>query len=67
MASSSFEAIAAPIATNNSEFLGNITSLSFNFSVFINLFRSSDKKLNGPPKNATSPFIGLPQASPLIV
>ena len=34
------------------------------FSIFNDF---PDKKYKGPPKNATFPLIGLPQASPLIV
>ena len=37
------------------------------FNVRINAAFSSDKKCRGPPRNATCPRIGLPQASPLIV
>ena len=33
----------------------------------VNLFLSSERKWRGPPKNATCPLIGFPQASPLIV
>jgi len=32
-----------------------------------NLFLNSGKYVNGPPKNATFPLIGLPQANPDIV
>ena len=58
---------AAPIATYNSEFLGIIYSPSFKFKVSINLFVSPSRKCNGPPKKATFPRIGFPQANPLIV
>ena len=59
--------IAAPIATYNCEFLGVIYSPSFRFKVSINLFVSPSRKCNGPPKKATFPLMGFPQASPLIV
>ncbi len=58
---------AAPIATYNSEFLGIIYSPSFKFKVSINLFVKPSRKCSGPPKKATLPRIGFPQASPLIV
>ena len=36
------------------------------FKVRIKAFRSSGKKCSGPPRNATFPRIGLPQARPLM-
>ena len=63
-----FSAIkAAPIATKYLEFSGKITSSGFRSRVSINLFRSSDMYVSGPPKKATFPLILCPQASPLIV
>ena len=61
------ETSAAPIATKSCGCSGKIISLGVNDNVSINLLRSSDKKNNGPPKNATLPEIVLPQASPPIV
>ena len=64
---SSRESRAAPVATKRWASSGTIISSSFKFRVLINLFLSSERYVRGPPKNATLPLIGLPQASPEIV
>ena len=53
---------AAPRATNICEFSGEIISSSLKFKVSTNLSFSIGKKWRGPPKKATFPLIGLPQA-----
>ena len=61
------ESRAAPLATKRWASSGIIISLLVKFNVWINLFLNSDKYVKGPPRNATFPLIGLPQARPLIV
>ena len=58
---------AAPAATKSWLSSGTIISSSLSFSVTINLWRSWSKKWSGPPKKATFPRIGFPQARPEIV
>ncbi len=62
-----FEARAAPVATKSWEFSGKTTWSSLSPSVSMNLFLSSERKYKGPPRKATFPLIGLPQARPLMV
>ena len=64
---SSSESKAAPVATKRWASSGIIISPSFSSRVSINLFLNSERYVSGPPKNATFPLIGLPQARPEIV
>ena len=58
---------AAPIAANKWELSGSTTISGDSFNVLTNAFFSSDKKCNGPPRNATRPLIGFPHAIPDMV
>ena len=58
---------AEPIAANKWECSGATICSSSNFKVRINAFFNSGKKWSGPPRKATVPRIGLPQARPEIV
>ena len=58
---------AEPIAANKWECSGATICSSSNFKVLINAFFNSGKKWSGPPRKATVPRIGLPQARPEIV
>ena len=53
---------AAPSATKICEFSGEIISSSLKSKVSTNLSFYIGKKCRGPPKKATFPLIGLPQA-----
>ena len=67
-AASDFSArYAAPMATKNFAFSGNMTFSSFRERVSMNLFLSSERYSRGPPRNATLPLIGCPQARPDII
>ncbi len=66
-ASSCFAFIAEPMAANRWEFSGAMISSSVSFSVRMNALRSSGRKWSGPPKKATFPRMGLPQARPEMV
>ena len=57
----------APFATSKCAFSGTIISSFVKFRVCMNLFLNSDRYVSGPPKNATWPFMGCPQANPEIV
>ena len=57
----------APFATNKCASSGTMVCSGVKCSVSTNLFLNSGKYVSGPPKNATFPLIGLPQAKPLIV
>ena len=58
---------AAPSATKSCGLSGTIISSSSKLRVSINLSLSCVRKYRGPPRNATLPVIGLPQANTLIV
>ena len=58
---------AAPAATKSWESGGATISSSFNSRVVTKRWRSWSKKCSGPPKKATLPRMGLPQARPEIV
>ncbi len=60
--SNSFDAIAAPIATNTWEFSGTIKLFSSSPKVSLKRSANSDKKCSGPPSKAMLPRIGLPHA-----
>ena len=64
---SSFASKHAPLATNKCASSGTIVCSGVKCNVSTNLFLNSGKYVNGPPKNATFPLIGLPQANPDIV
>ena len=57
----------APLATNKCASPGTIVCSGVKCNVSTNLFLNSGKYVSGPPKNATFPLIGLPQANPEIV
>ena len=58
---------AVPYAANKWECSGKSAVSSVKCSVSIKRCRNSERKCKGPPKNATCPLIGLPQASPAMV
>ena len=64
---SSFDERAEPIAAKRWESSTSTTASPSRPSTSINLAFNSVRKCNGPPRKATLPLIGLPQASPLIV
>ncbi len=64
---SSFALSAEPIAANRWESAVSMMCSSSSFKVRMNAALSSERKWSGPPRNATWPRIGFPQASPLIV
>ena len=62
-----FTFIAAPIAANKWECSGAIICSSVRWSVRIKASFNWSRKWSGPPRKATLPRIGLPQARPEIV
>ena len=59
--------MAAPVAAKRWEFSGSMVVSSVSFSVRMNAALSWGRKCSGPPKNATWPRMGLPQARPEMV
>ena len=66
-ASHAVSSSAAPIAAKRCEFGGSMVVSSVSFSVRMNAALSCGRKCSGPPRNATWPRIGLPQARPEMV
>ena len=58
---------ADPMAANRWEFSGAMICSSSSFRVRMKAAFSSERKCKGPPKKATCPRMGLPQARPLMV
>ena len=59
--------MAAPTAANRWEWSGAMMASPFKFRVRIKASRSSERKWSGPPRKATLPRMGFPQARPLMV
>ena len=55
------------MAAKRWEFSGSTVVSAVRPSVRMNAFFSSGRKCSGPPRNATQPRMGLPQARPEIV
>ena len=66
-ASAGVSSMAAPVAAKRWEFSGSMVVSSVSFSVRMNAALSWGRKCSGPPKNATWPRMGLPQARPEMV
>ena len=59
--------MAAPMAANRWECSGAMMCSGVRCRVRMKAFLSSGRKWSGPPKKATFPRMGLPQARPLMV
>ena len=59
--------MAEPIAAKRWEWSGAIICDGPRFNVLMKDSRSSERKWSGPPKKATFPLIGFPQARPDMV